>query len=621
MTMIHANMLKTVVLVLILFSWKIFDTSCTLFVVTLSITTFFLTMIFAEGRLLYRKSLANAVFKEGTLFYTWFSRKWFVLLLSFIKALILGILLLVSMMHWSEQIALAMFSDIVLILGLYKFFTIYFAKHTQNDVTNLVARRSTIIANITIIIPVLTVIMLYSQPPQFVDSSIVQTVANAKERTVDASCQVISFIQTYDNVREGLEWWAMYKASSYFESSMYLIAAWALFLIVQTFYVWVFSQLILSATVSWEKIFSKIGKYKLDHFSIGFFGIIVLFVVITLTFMPDELIPEPVGLETNRTTIPSILDTIDKVTKEEHNTTVKAVNSYIDTEVSHVFQSVYANIPAYTDKQYTWYRDYISIYQVAVKKISDAWEIWKYKVNKYVWNEEVVYPSLNATKSYAQKSRDEIQQVLFGDGEFDRQIYALQMRINDYTQKQITQSKDNLLHAIVKDENITLSASDLEQLQSIKKTIEEPFLKAKNSLEKTAMAYKVGQAGVTIVLTKTILVKLLAKSGVKAVAKTGTFLGGAATGLAVCAPSGPWAIVCGAATGTLTWIGVDFAVSEIDEVLTREAFEAKLRSGIKKNEEAFKLKMQESYIKGLDEIFSDLSSAVHSRPIDVIHRN
>ncbi len=597
MKIVHSNILKIIVLVSVLFSWKIFDTGCTLFVLTLTIVTFYLTMIFAEGRLLYRKSLANAVFKEGTLFYNWFNRKWFVLLFSFINALILGILLLVSMMHWNEKITLSMFTDIVLILGLYKLFTLYFEKHTQNDVTDLVARKSTIIANIVIIIPVLTVIMLYSQPPQFVDSSIVQTVTNARESTVHVSCKVLSLMQTYDNVREGLEWWAMYKASSHFESSMYLIAAWTLFLMVQTFYVWVFSKLILSATVSWEKIFSKIGTYKFDRFSLGFFGIIVFFAVITLTFIPDGSIPEPEVKETNTTFIPNVLKSIDRLAKEERNNTVKAVNSYIDTEVNHVFQSVYANIPVYTDQQYTWYRDYISIYQVAVKKISDAWEIWKYKVNKYVWKEEVAYPSLNSTKSYAQKSRDEIQQVLFGDGEFDRQIYALQMRINDYTQKQITQSKDTILHAMVKDENFTLSASEREQLQSIKKTIEEPFLKAKNSLAKTAMAYKVGQAGVTIVLTKTILVKLLAKSGVKAVAKTGTFLGGAATGLAVCAPSGPWAIVCGAATGTLTWIGVDFAVSEIDEVLTREAFEARLRSGIKQNEEAFRLKMQESYIK------------------------
>ncbi len=578
-------------------------------------------MIFSEGRLLYRKSLANAVFKEGTLFYNWFNRKWFVLSFSFIKALILGVLLLVSMMHWNGKIALVMFIDIVFILGLYKLFTIYFEKHTQKDVTDLVARKSTIIANIVIMIPVLTAIMLYSQPPQFMDSSILQTVNNAQESTIPVSCKLLSIMQAYDNVREGLEWWAMYKASAHLDNPIYKIGAWVLFLMVQTFYVWIFSKLILSATVSWEKIFSKIGKYKLDHFSIGFFGIIVFFAVITLTFMPNESIPEPEAIETNTTFIPNILKTIDKLAKEERNNTVKAVNSYINTEVNHVFQSVYANIPAYTDQQYTWYHDYVSIYQVAVKEIFDSWKIWKYYINKHIWKEDVSYPSLDSTKSYAQKSSDEIQKVLFGDGEFDMQIYDLQIKINEYTQKQIIQSRDNILHSIVKEDGIALSTSDFAQLQSIKRSIEEPFLKAKNSLVKTAMAYKVGQAGVTIVLTKTIMVKLLAKSGVKAVAKTGGFIGGTATGLTICAPTGPWAIVCGAATGTLTWIGVDFAVSEIDEVLTREAFEAKLRSGIKQNEDAFKLKMREAYIQGIDKIFNDLGSAVYSRPIDAIHAN
>ena len=612
---------KLILLTLILFSWKVFDTSCILFVIILTIVTFFLTMIFAESRLLYRKGLADVVFKDNSFFYCWLNRKWFVLLISFIKALMIGILLLVSMMHWNEQITKVMFVDIVLILGIYKVFVIYFEKHAQEDITHLVARKSAIITNIAIIVPILTVVMLYSMPPDFVDSSISRTVNNAKASAIPVSCEILSLLQTYDSVREGLGWWAMYKASLHLENSIFLIGAWILFLMIQTFYVWAFSKLILSATIPWNKIFSKIGKYKLDHFSIGFFGIIVLFTVITLTFVPDESVVETEVIKTNTTFIPDLLEKIDSLAKEERNNTVKAINSYINTEVNHVFQSVYSNIPTYTDQQYKWYRDYVSIYQVAIKKISDWWEIWKYSMNKHVWKEDVVYPSLDDTKSYAQKSSDEIRQVLFGDGKFDRQIYDLQMRINDYTQKQIIQSRDNILYAIVKEDGIVLLPSDFDQLQSIKRSIEEPFLKAKNSLVKTAMAYKVGQAGVTIVLTKTIMVKLLAKSGVKAVAKTGGFIGGTATGLTICAPTGPWSIVCGAATGTLTWIGVDFAVSEIDEVLTREVFEAKLRSGIKQNEEAFKLRMQEAYVQGIDKIFNDLGSVVHKRPIDVIQEN
>jgi hypothetical protein len=422
-------------------------------------------------------------------------------------------------------------------------------------------------------------------------------------------------------VREGLGWWVMFKASSSAESSIYTIIAWVLFLMAQTVYIWIFSRLILSATIRWDKIFSKTGKYKLDHFSIGFFGIIILLATTTLIYLPDKLTSE-----TNTIFINDMAKKIDGLAKEERNNNIKAINSFIDTEVHNVFNSVYTNIPTYTDKQYTWYRDYVSIYQVTAKKISDGWEKWKYYINKNVWKDDVAYPSLTTTKSYAQKSSDEIQQILFGNGAFDRHVYDLQIKINKYTQDQIAQSKDNILHSLIPEGKTDLSVSDLAYIQMINKRIEESFSEARNSLIKTAVVYKAGEVGATLVLTKIILAKLLAKSGVKistkvgakAVAKTGGFLGGTTAGLAICAPAGPWAIACGAATGTLVWIGVDFAVSEVDEILTREEFETKLRSEIKLNEDAFKLRMRETYEQGINKIFNDLNSTVHRRPIDVI---
>lgn len=626
MRFLYDTIFKMILLALILFSWKVLDSSCILFAVILTIVTFFLAMSFAENRLLYRKNLADVIFKEGSLFHGWLNRKWFVLLFSFIKALAVGILLLVSMMQWNEHITQVMLIDVILISGIYVWFVRYFGKHTQEDVTHLVARKSAIITNTLIIVPILIVVMLYSMPPEFVSGSVSQTVNNAKASTVPVSCEILSVLQTYDNVREGLGWWVMFKASSSVESSIYTILAWILFLMMQTVYIWIFSRLILSATIRWDKIFSKTGKYKLDHFSIGFFGMIVFLVVLTLTFVPNKPIAETEPVETNATFIAGVLKKIDDVAKEERNYNIKAINSFIDTEVHNLFNSVYANIPAYTEKQYTWYRDYISIYQVAAKKLSDGWEKWKYYINTNVWKDDVAYPSLTATKSYAQKSSDEIQQILFGNGAFDRHVYDLQIKINKYTQDQIAQSKDNILHSLLTEERINLSASELAYIQSINNSIAKSFSEARNSLIKTAVAYKAGELGATIVLTKVIVAKLLAKSGVKvgtkvgakAVAKTGGFLGGTTAGLAICAPAGPWAIACGAATGTLVWIGVDFAVSEVDEILTRDEFEGKLRKEIERNEDAFKLRMLETYEQGINKIFNDLNSTVRRRPIDVM---
>lgn len=617
MRFLYSTIFKTILLVLILFSWKVFDISCILFAVTLIIVTFFLAMTFAESRLLYRKNLANVIFKEGSLFYGWLNRKWFVLLLSFIKALVIGIVLLVSMIHWNGHVTKIMFIDVILILGIYVWFVRYFEKHAKEDVKHLVARKSAIITNTLITVPILIIIMLYSMPPEFVSGSISQTMSNAKASTVPVSCEILSLLQTYDNVREGLGWWVMFKASSSAENSMYSIMAWILFLMMQTVYIWIFSRLILSVTIRWDKIFSKAGKYKLDHFSIGFFGVIVILATITLVFVPDK--------QTEEKNIEFITDTakkIDSLAKNERDDNIKAINKFIDTEVDNVFKNVYANIPKYTDRQYTWYRDYVSIYEETTKNISDGWEKWKYYINKNVWKDDVVYPSLSARKSYAQKSSDEIQKILFGNGAFDRQVYDLQIKINKYTQDIIAQSKDNILNSLVPEEEANLSASDLSYIQNINRRIEESFSEARNSLIKKAVAHKVGEVGATIVLTKVIVAKLLFKSsvkvGTKAVAKTGGFFGGSATGLAICAPTGPWAIACGAATGTLVWIGVDFTVNEVDEILTRKEFERRLEGEIELNAKAFKQRMQESYVQGINKVFKDINSLVRKRPIDVI---
>jgi len=630
MNHVVAVMFKIFILLAALSVWRYANTSCWLFVIVLTIVSFFLTMTFSEGRLLYRKGFADQVFRSSSIFHRWLNKTWFVLLTSLFSALIAGIILLLSILHLNGKVLIVMFLDIGILLTLYWLFIRYFSKHTHEGITHLIARKTAVIVNIVIMVPVAVAIMLYSMPPEFLHGSLVATIDGAKQSITPVSCASLRSLQTYDAVRDGFAWWAMFKASSSLGGTIYVILAWLGFLMIQTFYLWIFSRLILSSTIPFVNVFSKINQYKIDRFSLGFFGVIVVFAVVSITFipdMPDKGVDTDRPVEPNPTYVSGLLKKIDILTQEEQNKSIKAVNSYIDTEVNHVFQSVYAKIPQYTDRQYVWYRDYVDMYQVAAKKISDGWEKYKYYVRKYVWQDDVSYPLLNNTKSYAQKSSDELQYVLFQNGKFDKQIYDLQQKINAYTQKQIIQSRDNITSSITLPEGLKLSEGDMQRLQNINAAIEKSFLDAKNSLVKTAMAYKVGEVGVTLVLTKTIVAKLLAKSGVKVIAKTGAktaiksggFLSGATAGLAVCAPSGPWALACGAAAGTLTWVGIDFAVSSVDEVLTRDAFEAKLRSEIKRNENAFKQQMKQTYARGINDLFNTLDASVHKRPIDTIN--
>jgi hypothetical protein len=66
---------------------------------------------------------------------------------------------------------------------------------------------------------------------------------------------------------------------------------------------------------------------------------------------------------------------------------------------------------------------------------------------------------------------------------------------------------------------------------------------------------------------------LAAKAGAK---KGGSSLASALGATALCAPSGPWAVLCGIGAGAVTWLAVDKAMVEIDEARFREEMRADL---------------------------------------------
>ena len=87
----------------------------------------------------------------------------------------------------------------------------------------------------------------------------------------------------------------------------------------------------------------------------------------------------------------------------------------------------------------------------------------------------------------------------------------------------------------------------------------------------------VGSGALKVVSSK-IVSWVAAKFAAKGALKTGSALAGAGTATALCAWSGPIAVVCGVAGGALAWIATDGAIVNLDEYLNRDEFEAELRS-------------------------------------------
>jgi hypothetical protein len=110
--------------------------------------------------------------------------------------------------------------------------------------------------------------------------------------------------------------------------------------------------------------------------------------------------------------------------------------------------------------------------------------------------------------------------------------------------------------------------------------------------------------------------KLGLKSAAKAGGGAGAAAGGAAVGAGVCtgtvvgAPLAPGcALVGGALAGLTSWLLVDKAVLEGDELMHREALEADLRAALAKEQDEVKKHLEAQMLKATDVVFDQLRAA------------
>ncbi|MEX0971203.1 MAG: hypothetical protein WD046_12245 [Paracoccaceae bacterium] len=86
-----------------------------------------------------------------------------------------------------------------------------------------------------------------------------------------------------------------------------------------------------------------------------------------------------------------------------------------------------------------------------------------------------------------------------------------------------------------------------------------------------------GAKTLSVFIAQKMLIKILAKLGIKTAAKGGAIVAGIGTGAGLCSWSGPGAAVCGAVGGLVAWFAADAAIVNIDQYFHADEFEAELR--------------------------------------------
>jgi hypothetical protein len=171
---------------------------------------------------------------------------------------------------------------------------------------------------------------------------------------------------------------------------------------------------------------------------------------------------------------------------------------------------------------------------------------------------------------------DQLEQRLFGDNGFEQRLAALERRLAAATDAEIAAAADRLDLTLALDGRSDPCAVDALDLV-IAADLTQDRLRATTAAGSGAaaavtvklLAEKTGTVVAAKVAGKKSFQTAAMVAGKLAAKKGGSALASAAGAAVLCAPSGPWVLLCGAGAGLLTWVTVDKALIEIDELRLR----------------------------------------------------
>jgi len=174
--------------------------------------------------------------------------------------------------------------------------------------------------------------------------------------------------------------------------------------------------------------------------------------------------------------------------------------------------------------------------------------------------------------------REQLYIHLFADSDFDRRLGELDDELADMATDRFVALTPQLSDSITRadcmpDDLVSLPSATLGH-DSLRASVAAGSGVGVGLVTSKLLASKTTSAVVAKVAAKksfqtgaAVVSKTLAKKGSSTLLSTGV-------GTAICAPTGPVAILCGVTAGLVTWFSVDKALVELDEAMNREEMRA-----------------------------------------------
>jgi len=228
--------------ILLLFWYATFKLSCISIIIPFIIFIIIFKSTY-ELSVTKKRCLVNCYFKKESFLYKFFTKTFFIIILSFINSLILTTILVLNIVTFNFFDFIILFFDIFFILYLYNKFI---NNNSLNEnINNPVTKRGVALINSFILIFVFLFFNIFQTPPSYINNDLVTTIHQVSNK-IYSNCYFIDYIVSLSNEIVALKWWFMIKFSINFSNKYYLKEIiWIVYLLGNYLMVYAFSKYIL----------------------------------------------------------------------------------------------------------------------------------------------------------------------------------------------------------------------------------------------------------------------------------------------------------------------------------------------------------------------------------------
>jgi hypothetical protein len=219
------------------------------------------------------------------------------------------------------------------------------------------------------------------------------------------------------------------------------------------------------------------------------------------------------------------------------------------------------------------------------------------------------------TDDVAQTMREQLEQYLFAGSNFDAQLGTLDSELAQMTAARFAQLapqlRDKLAGSTCETGRFSLAPLSSLNHDTLRASVAATSGVGTGIVASKALASKTTAAVVGKVAAKksfqtgaALATKTLAKKGSSTLLSAGA-------GTALCAPTGPVAILCGVTAGLVTWFTVDKVLVELDEALNREEMRADILQVLEAQKALLAGQLAANNYTRIDLMAAEVNAAVH----------